>query len=298
MPSPLLVRDNHPSGSVLATRSEIRFGPLPPNTRTPATRTLTNVTALAIGATQGVWTAATPMVADDGAEFTFGTQLVRSRGNNPITPILTIAAAAAAAATTLSITSPVTYNLIAGTRIVVGGNNVTLQSSVTLGTTAVTVNCDPIPAAITANTAITGNPVDFYAPLTAAIAVTTASNPFIYTLGLLGIQSISQPNKTNLISIRSMQSGLGNEQRAVMIDFTLQISGWIHQRDRAMAELIEPAQLGGFELYCEYYSPRGVVKRGTVYIGDNGSTEKTDDVVKYDLTVGFQGIPAQAAFSI
>jgi hypothetical protein len=292
MPAPLA--DKHPSGSILAIGGELRVIALPQNSRTPSTVTVTTAAAVAIAATALTLTSTTPVLIDDNGDIPFAAGTLTATSGGWVVPTLTTTAAAAINATSISVTAVSAYTLPAGAQVTFGAVTVETTLATLIGTTATPLAIRPAPGAI-ANSTASVNTLTIR-PATVAIASATASTPFLPLLLLLGIQSADSPNKTNLISIRSFQSGLGNEQRPVMVDFSMQLQGWVHQRDQAYLNVIEPAAIQSLEVYAEYYSPRGTVRRGAAMVADSGITEKNDDVLKYTFTLGFQGIPVTTRF--
>lgn len=290
---PLPTVDLHPSGSILSG-GDIRFAPLPANSRTPLLATVTTASAIAVDGVTATLTTTAPVLIDDDFDVPFGANKITTVGYAWVLPTLTAAAAVTAGASTVSLTATASVVLPEGAEIKFGSTILTVAAQTTVGTTATTVPIRPAPAAVATATASVNTVAIKKA--TAAIATATASTPFIPTLSLLGIESIDQPDKSNLISIRSQKSGLGNEQRPVMIDFGLQVSGWSHQRDQAYKRIVKPAGRAGTEVYAEYYSRSGDVRKGPAFIADLSKTEKNDDVVRYSLTVGFQGIPEESTF--
>lgn len=291
---PLPVADQHPSGSILAVGGELRLATLPPNTRVPLQSVITTAAAIAVDAVTATFTSAAPVLLDDNFDLTFGAATITTAGYSWVVPTLTTAAAVIAAATSISLTAVAPYVLPAGARVLFGAVPVTTTADTLIGTTATPVPTKPIPAAIASATASVGTVGIQRAKATVATA--TGSTPFIATLSLAGIQSVSQPMKTNLISIRSFRSGLGNEQRPTMIDFTQQISGFIDQRDQAYRRIVRQLGRRGLECWAEYYSPDGTVQRGAAFIADVGKEEKNDAVLMYNFTLGFQGIPQESEF--
>jgi hypothetical protein len=291
---PLPVADRHPSGSILAIGGELRVIALPQNSRTPSLVTVTTAAAVAVLATAITLTSTTPVLIDDNFDIPFSAGTITTTTGGWVIPALTTTAAVTANATSISVTAVSAYILPAGARATFGSVTVETTAATLIGTTATVV---PIRAASggIANAAVSVNTLAIR-PAAVAVATTTASTAFLPLLSLLGIQSADAPNKTSLISIRSFQSGLGNEQRPVMVDFSMQMQGWVHQRDQAYLNVIEPAATQSLEVYAEYYSPRGTVRRGAAFIADSGINEKNDDVLKYTFTLGFQGIPTTSRF--
>jgi predicted RecA/RadA family phage recombinase len=291
---PLPVADQHPSGSILAVGGQLRLATLPPNTRVPLQSVVTTAAAVAVDATTATFTSTTPLLIDDDFDIPFGATTLTTIGYSWIVPTLTTTVAVVTLATSISVTAVAPYTLPAGARVLFGSVLVITTADTLIGTTATTVPTRPIPAAIPTTTASVGTVVIQRAK--AAVATATGSTPFIATLSLAGIQSVSQPLKTNLIPIRSFKSGLGNEQRPTMIDFTAQISGWIDQRDQAYRRIVKGLGQKGLECWAEYYSPDGTFQRGAAFIADVGKEEKNDAVLTYSFTLGFQGIPTQGEF--
>lgn len=287
---PLPVADRHPSGSILSTGGELRLQSLPPNSRIPLLSTVTTVGAVAIAGTSVTLTTVLPVLLDAEFDLPFAAgTLITGSIPSWVVPTVTTAAAVVAGATTISITAAAAFILPSGAQMFFGSVMVETTAETLIGTTATTVPIRPVAAAIATATASV-NTVSIRSA-TVAIPATAASSPFLPLLSLLGIQSVSRPQKTNLISIRSFKSGLGNEQRPTMVDFTCQIQGWVHQRDQSFRRVIEPAGRLGLEVYGEYYSAQGRVMRGACFVSDTGIEEKNDDVLKYNFTLGFQGIP-------
>lgn len=219
--------DNHPSGSILATRARVLIAPLPPNSRVPIVRTL-SLGAATLGATSVAITSTT------AATLTAGTVL----------------------------------NGAAGARIVLAAD-VTLVAA-----TASTVAVEPLTAAVLAS-----------APFTT-----------IGAQALKGIQQIGRPGSTNLISIRSMDSGLGNEQRPTMIDFNQPISGWVHQTDTTFAILRQAFNLGQ-EVFAITETPDNERRTGPAIISNLDRPVNIDDVIKFSFDLIYQGIPAVEAIT-
>lgn len=291
---PLPLADQHPSGSILAVGGELRLATLPPNSRTPLQSVITTAAAIAVDAVTATFTSTAPVLLDDNFDLTFGAATITTAGYSWVVPTLTTAAAVVAAATSISLTAVAPYILPSGARVLFGAVPVTTTADTLIGTTATPVPTKPISAAIASATASVGTVGIQRAKATVATA--TGSTPFIATLSLAGIQSVSQPMKTNLISIRSFRSGLGNEQRPTMIDFTQQISGFIDQRDQAYRRIVRNLGRRGLECWAEYYSPDGTVQKGAAFIADVGKEEKNDAVLMYNFTLGFQGIPQESEF--
>jgi hypothetical protein len=291
---PLPVADQHPSGSILAVGGELRVAPLAANSRVPVQSVITTAAAIAVDAVTATFTSTAPVLLDDNFDITFGAATITTAGYSWVVPTLTAAAATIANALSISVTAAAPYILPAGARVLFGAVPVITTADTLIGTTATPVPTKPISAAIPATTASVGTVTIQRAKATVATA--TGSTPFIATLSLAGIQSVSQPSKTNLISIRSFRSGLGNEQRPTMIDFSMQISGFIDQRDQAYRRIIKGAGQKGLECWAEYYSPDGTFQKGAAFIADVGKEEKQDAVLMYNFTLGYQGIPQQGDF--
>lgn len=291
---PLPVADQHPSGSILTVGGDLRLATLPPNSRVPLQTVLTTSAAVAVDAVTMTLTSTAPVLVDDNFDITFGATTVVTAGYSWVVPTLTTTAAAVALATSISVTAVAPYTLPAGAVVFFGAVPVRTTIDTLIGTTATIVPTRPISAAIAAATPSVGTVGIQRAK--AAIVTATPSTAFIATLSLAGIQSVSQPLKTNLIPIRSFRSGLGNEQRPTMIDFTAQISGYIDQRDQAYRRIVKGVGQRGLECWAEYYSPDGTYQKGAAFIADVGKEEKNDAVLTYNFTLGFQGIPAQGEF--
>lgn len=291
---PLPVADQHPSGSILAVGGELRVAPLAANSRIPIESVVTTAASIAVDAVTATFTSTAPVLLDDNFDLTFGSTTLTTAGYSWVVPTLTTTAAVVALATSISVTAVTPYILPAGAKVYFGTKLVTTTADTLIGTSATIVPTKPIAAAIANTTASVGTVAIQKAKATVATA--TASSPFVATLSLAGIQSVSQPSKTNLISIRSFRSGLGNEQRPTMIDFSMQISGFIDQRDQAYRRIIKGAGQKGLECWAEYYSPDGTYQKGAAFIADVGKEEKNDAVLTYSFTLGFQGIPAQGEF--
>lgn len=213
--------DNHPSGSILATKARMYFAPLPANSRTPVTHT-----------------------------FTTG--------------------AAVVGATTITLTSTAAASVVKGA---------TLKTSAGL-----TVVADEAKAFVAnAATPLAVKPVE--AAIASAATLTTINERL-----LRGVQNIGRPAKTNLISIRSMESGLGNEQRPVMIDFNMPVDGWIYQGDEVFGSL-SAAAFSGDEVYVILESPDNERQKGPAIVSNLDRPIKIDDVMKFTVDVIFQGIP-------
>lgn len=121
-----------------------------------------------------------------------------------------------------------------------------------------------------------------------------AANATGTTLGLLdllGVQGMDQNNSTSLISIRSQKSGLGNEQRATMVSYEISVSGWLHQRDLAMKNVIQVANNESREIYAEVYYNDGRTLKGACGVSNLTFANQLDDVMKANFTLFFQGIP-------
>lgn len=295
--------DFHPSGSILAVGSTLKIAPLPLNSRTPQSYTFTTAAAATSGAT-AIFVTASPVPTASfsmsaGTQLVFGAVTVTTTANEVFPAgVITNTAAATSGATTLQLSVPAAiapYTLEVGTPLTFGAVVATVSATTIVNATATAVPVAAISGAIALNaTAVPVVRVDCTA-LSAAITSGTASTAIAPLAEILGIQSISRPNKTNLISIRSMKSGLGNEQRPTMIDFSVSIQGWIHQQDSALTQVLEPAFFAGGEIYAELYSPRGRARRGTAVIGDLANDEKLDDVLKYSMTLAYQGVPVEVA---
>jgi hypothetical protein len=291
---PLPVADKHPSGSILAVGGELRLAQLPPNTRIPTQSVVTTAAAIAIDGTSATLTTNAPILLDDNFDISFGANKITTAGYSWLVPTLTTTAAVVAQDVSISVTAAAPYTLPAGAVVYFGTVPVTIVADTLIGTTATVVSTKPIGGAIANATPSLGTvPIQ---KAKAAITTATASTPFVATLSLAGIQSVSQPLKTNLIPIRSFRSGLGNEQRPTMIDFTMQISGWIDQRDQAYRRIVKGLGQRGLECWAEYYSPDGTYQKGAAFIADVGKEEKNDGVLMYNFTLGFQGIPEQGDF--
>jgi hypothetical protein len=291
---PLPVADKHPSGSILAVGGELRLAPLPPNTRIPTQSVVTTAAAVAIDAVTATLTTTDPILLDDNFDISFGASKITTAGYSWLLPTLTTTTAVVAQATSISVTAAAPFTAPLGSVVYFGAVPVTIAADTLVGTTATVVPTKPIGGAIpTATPSIGTVPIQ---KAKAALTTALASTPFIATLSLAGIQSVSQPLKTNLIPIRSFRSGLGNEQRPTMIDFTMQISGWIDQRDQAYRRIVKALGQRGLECWAEYYSPDGTFQKGAAFIADVGKEEKNDAVLMYNFTLGFQGIPEQGDF--
>lgn len=291
---PLPKPDQHPSGSILAVGGDLRLATLPPNSRTPLQSVVTTAGAVAVDATTMTLTSPLPVLLDDNFDLTFGAAAVVTAGYSWVVPTLTTAVAVIAGAVTISVTAATPYTLPSGAQVLFGAVPVITTAETLIGTTATPVPTKPISAAI-ASASASVNTVGIQRAR-ATIPTATASTPFIATLSLAGIQSVSQPLKTNLISIRSFRSGLGNEQRPTMIDFTAQVSGYIDQRDQAYRRIVKGIGRMGRECWAEYYSPDGTVQEGAAFIADVGKDEKQDAVLMYNFTLGFQGIPNEREY--
>lgn len=293
---PLPVADRHPSGSILAAGGELRLMSLPANSRTPQTSVITTAGAVSANATSMTVTTTAPVLIDQDFDLVFGATTVQTATDSWAwaVPTLTTTAAVVANATTISVTAVAAFLLPLGARITFAGVTVETTAAVTVGTTATNVAIRPAPGAI-ASAAQSTNTIAIKAS-PGAILTAVASTAFLPTLTLLGVQSVSRPNKSNLISIRSLKSGLGNEQRPTMVDFSMQVSGWVHQRDQAYRRILEPASQQALEVWAEHYSASGRFIRGAAFIADVSNEEKNDDVIKYSGTIGFQGIPSQGDF--
>jgi hypothetical protein len=292
---PLPIADQHPSGSILAIGGELRLSLLPPNVRTALLSVVTTAGAIAIAATTATLTSTAPILLDSNFDVAFGANTITTVDYAWVVPTVTTTAAVVAGDQTISLTATAPYTLPAGAKVgFTGGASVVTTADALIGTTATVVPIKKAAAAIPTTTVSINNVT--IQPSKAAIATATGSTPFIATLALAGIQSASQPMKTNLIPIRSFRSGLGNEQRPTMVDFTMQFSGFVDQRDQAYRRIVKVAGQKGLEVWAEYYSPDGTFQKGAAFIADVGKEEKNDAVLMYSFTLGFQGIPQQGDY--
>ncbi len=110
-------------------------------------------------------------------------------------------------------------------------------------------------------------------------------------LEVLGIQGIDVAQNTNLISIRSQKSGLGNEQRPTMISYEYNLSGWVHSKSLGYSQVLYPAATTGQEMYAEFNLPDGRLITGTFGASNLQTPVTLDDVVKMTCAVYAQGVP-------
>lgn len=286
--------DQHPSGSILAVGGELKLLLLPPNSRTPVNSIVTTAAAVVVNDQILNLTATTPTLVDALVDIVFGANKVTTTDYAWVVPTLTTTAAAVVLATSISVTAAAAYTLPEGALVKFGAVVAEVTRATLVGTVATLVPVRPLSGAI-ATATVSVNTVAIL-PAAAAIANATASVPFLATLSLLGLRQVTLPSQTNLIPIRSMKSGLGNEQRPTMVDFSLQCQGWIHQRDQCYARILEPAGQQGLEVWAEYYSPRGRFKKGPAIVSNLSNEENLDNVLTYNVQVNYQGIPLQGAF--
>jgi len=216
-----VIKDTHPSNSVLTVGSLFQAVALPNNSRTPVLYTITNT------------------------------------------------AAVASAATSMSVTSSANVTLYAGSELKFGTTVVVIATTTNVTATATTLPILPASAAIAAN-------------------ATATTYGFA---SLLGIQEMSEDSKASLISIRSMASGRYNDQRVTMIDDSLQFSGWYHQLDAAMANILKPAYRNGSEIFFQAQYTDGETVSGIGVISSLTRSAKLDDVQKYTFTLNVNGTP-------
>lgn len=202
-----------------------------------------------------------------GSEF--GAVLLPSNTRTPTQYTVTLTAAVAQNATSISVTvtggTPVVY---ANTQLVFGG------------TTLVT----------TTDTPISGTTTIAILPAPAAVSSGTATTTFLWG-NLLGVQEMSEDSKSSLISIRSLASGKYNDQRVTMNDNSLQFSGWYHQKDSCMANVIKVSYRNASEIYFQAEYTDGENVRGIGVISSLTRAAKLDDVQKYTFTLNINGTP-------
>jgi hypothetical protein len=287
------VKDKHPSGSILAANGELRIASLAANVRTPVNTVLTTSAAIAAAATTASFTTAAPVLVDSKTAIPFGVNAITTNEAKWMVPVVTAAAAITLGAVVASLTAAAATTLPKGCVLYFGAAALTVATETVVGTVATTVPILAAPAAV-ANAATTSNTIAILAA-PVAVATATASTAFIASLLLGGFQGLEAPGQTNLIPIRSQASGLGNEQRPVMLDYSLQVKGWVDQRDVCFA-FLEDSWSRGMEIWAEHYSPRGRFKKGPAVISNLAISENTDNVVQYSFALGFQGIPLQGDF--
>ncbi len=127
--------------------------------------------------------------------------------------------------------------------------------------------------------------------VTATLPVASSTTVQYGLLEVLGIQGIDVAQNTNLISIRSQKSGLGNEQRPTMISYEYNLSGWVHSKSLGYSQVLYPAATTGAEFYAEFNLPDGRLITGTFGASNLQTPVTLDDVVKMTCAVYAQGVP-------
>jgi hypothetical protein len=260
---------------------------------------LTTAAAAVAGDTKITVTVPAPVYLDRRFDLTFGTTKARTKEYAWVVPTLTTSAATIVGAVTVSVTSAIAVRLKAGTTITFGtgvaASTVTVDADVTVSATGATnIPIKPAPKAIATTTASV-NSIDVF-PLPGAIASSAVATSFYPTLSLRGLVKVDAPNSTTLTSIRTMESGLGNEQRPTMIDYSLTLEGIVNPSDPAYTNILIPAANVGNEIYFEYYSPVGDVMRGIAIPTNISRSEAADAVVKWSGTLTVQGVPTRARY--
>lgn len=125
--------------------------------------------------------------------------------------------------------------------------------------------------------------------LPAASAVTTTFG----LLELLGVQGMDYANNSNLISIRSQKSGLGNEQRVTSVAYEFSVQGWVHQRSNAYNRVIKDCARLGREMYAEVYLSDGRLISGVFGASNLQNQIQLDQVMQMSFTLFAQGIPTE-----
>jgi hypothetical protein len=283
------IRDNHPSGSVISIGGELRIMALRGNSREPEPVVLTASAAVALDATSLTVTAPRAVLIDNKFALKFGGTTLRTADYGWVTPVITADVAAVAAATQVTLTAAAPVVLPKSAELKFGEVMVTLTEEVTVGTDPVVAKCAPLSGAIAADA--TSASVLRIAPAAGTVANATASTAVLPTLTLRGLKSASQPGESNTISIRTMESGLGKEERVVMVGSSLKVEGVFNQKDRAYTAILAPVSLSGGELWAEWYSATGDYIKGAALPSGLSKNEAADSVVTYEVTIGFQGEP-------
>jgi hypothetical protein len=208
-----------------------------------------------------------------------------ANSRTPLTYTITVSSAPTANATTLAVTilpAPTVgapLLLEDGAVLDFGGKKVTLDNA-TVGVTLQT---------ITSGTAsLKTKPI-----LTADIPTVNATNVSLGLLELLGVQNMDYNKNSNLISIRSQKSGLYNEQRPTMVSAEFQVSGWIHQRDQAFRQVIQPSANTGKEIYCVIDLTDGRTISGVFGVANLTTPIQLDQVMQMNFNLFAQGFPTE-----
>lgn len=127
-------------------------------------------------------------------------------------------------------------------------------------------------------------------PLTSAISAGAQFRTY-GMLRMLGLQGADQSQNTNLISIRDFTSGLGNEQRPTMIDFSLSLTGWVHSYDLSLTEIVRPLSRSGEEVFFEFIQRDSECQYGVALFSNYARQNQLDDVVKFTSDFIVQGTP-------
>lgn len=131
-------------------------------------------------------------------------------------------------------------------------------------------------------------------PTTADTNPANAATCSTYALmELLGVQNMDYNKNTNLISIRSQKSGLGNEQRPTQISAEFQVSGWVHQRDNCYRYVVKPAGDNGNEIYVQAELADGRTVTGVFGVANMNTSIQLDQVFQLSFNLFAQGLPSE-----
>jgi hypothetical protein len=227
-----------------------------------------------------------------------GTQAIVGDGQASLgttTFTITNTALAALNATTMQLSTPVAKFYPAGTILYfTGALRAVTAVDVTIGTSATPVTVQPLAAAIASTLTATAGTTVFVQALTSPITAnsTSTTNNLIE---LLGIEDLSEQGKSNLVSTRSMKSGLGNEQRVAMVDTTIPVAGFFNVTSLAHALFVRPAFRTSGEIYAEVYYPDGEQLSGAWIVNNLNRMAKLGDVIKYSFDLTAQLLPTYVA---
>lgn len=213
--------------------------------------------------------------------------LLPANSRTPTTYVLTLGTAPTANDTEITVATIVPAPsaqapllLEDGAQLSFGGKVVTVQNDVP-GDTVQTIT--------------TGSSVTIKTkPILAADLPTTGSTATSKNLlELLGVQNMDYNRSSNLISIRSQKSGLGNEQRTTMINYAFSVSGWIHQKDQCFSKVIEPAFSQSREVYAEVSLANGLTVSGVFGVSNLNIPIQLDQVLQMSFELYAQGVPSE-----
>lgn len=159
------------------------------------------------------------------------------------------------------------------------------------GQTVTVDNADPDNPVqiITSGTTFTLNVAALGATQPAGAATATT----VGLMEILGVQNIDYNKNSNLISIRDQKSGLGNEQRTVMVSYEASLSGWIHQRSNAYRYAVKDAAETGKEMYFEMELSDGRKVTGVCGASNLTNSIQLDQVMNFNVTLFVQGVPVE-----